>query len=413
MVSRRTTSQVSDQYRQSQCNSKDTKTQMADVPQDLRLGSMNDVSLTRSWALCCEAQRHLRTDIQRTGVSQKTLKTKGFLVNMSQVTFWNVLEYFCRLLGISTGAVLLGVGTDTLLQGQFKSLGTYLLISGAAVSACEVAYFVSLLVTCSSTKQIPVNSALGGQAASCGTKGNDNRRYKLAPSGSVLSVSGGGGTMLVLTGLAYFVLSKQQKETRANGEEQGRTAYNTAVSVTGRDDPGQTYLFCKAAERGRGSSFAGYLRNFFKGGKEQGAVVNPSSTLSEGKQRCFEDKVVDLILSVREDPEEPESLAEESTSDTAPSSLPSCDAPPNRSKSRQLLLPSGLSKRLSSFFYRICISLKALWLSMAKVCKQKSGLMLQYNNPHSSLFHPTCFPKMDCKKSLGDTAEQDIPDVCA
>lgn len=46
---------------------------------------------------------------------------------MKLQVFWTGLEYTCRLLGITTAAVLIGVGTETFLQGRFKSLAFYLL----------------------------------------------------------------------------------------------------------------------------------------------------------------------------------------------------------------------------------------------------------------------------------------------
>ncbi|XP_029101281.1 transmembrane protein 72 isoform X4 [Monodon monoceros] len=65
---------------------------------------------------------------------------------MKLQVFWTGLEYTCRLLGITTAAVLIGVGTETFLQGQFKSLAFYLLFTGAAVSVSEGAYFVAQLL---------------------------------------------------------------------------------------------------------------------------------------------------------------------------------------------------------------------------------------------------------------------------
>uniref|UniRef100_D6RGB3 Transmembrane protein 72 n=1 Tax=Mus musculus TaxID=10090 RepID=D6RGB3_MOUSE len=53
---------------------------------------------------------------------------------MKLQVFWTGLEYTCRLLGIATAAVLIGVGTETFLRGRFKSLAFYLL-GGAAVDA--------------------------------------------------------------------------------------------------------------------------------------------------------------------------------------------------------------------------------------------------------------------------------------
>ncbi|KAM7073806.1 transmembrane protein 72 isoform 2-T2 [Molossus nigricans] len=68
---------------------------------------------------------------------------------MKLQVFWTGLEYTCRLLGITTAAVLIGVGSETFLLGHFKSLAFYLLFTGATVAVFEGAYFAAqLLAVC-------------------------------------------------------------------------------------------------------------------------------------------------------------------------------------------------------------------------------------------------------------------------
>ncbi|XP_066474838.1 transmembrane protein 72 [Tiliqua scincoides] len=243
---------------------------------------------------------------------------------MKKKVFRNVLEYACRLLGLSTGAVLIGVGTDTLLQGQFKSLAVYLLFSGAAIFLCEAAYFASLLLTAFSTPKV------GSRMHTCWKQARRRGAFQKFLAYVLLSVACFlhpvlvwhvtiPGTMLVLTGLAYFLLSKQQKETTATAmQNQYRDTCSTAVAMAGGDGVAQTYTFSEGARRGQHSSLYGYLRSILKGGTKQDAVRDSSSILSMRRQGLLEEKVVNVGFSVEESPEELRSLAEESTSDTAP-----------------------------------------------------------------------------------------------
>ncbi|XP_054654974.1 transmembrane protein 72 [Dunckerocampus dactyliophorus] len=62
---------------------------------------------------------------------------------------WIVVEIACRILGISTATVLCAVGVETLQQGDFNSLGIYLLVSSFGIMIFELAYFIdSLLLMC-------------------------------------------------------------------------------------------------------------------------------------------------------------------------------------------------------------------------------------------------------------------------
>uniref|UniRef100_A0A3Q4MLQ4 Transmembrane protein 72 n=1 Tax=Neolamprologus brichardi TaxID=32507 RepID=A0A3Q4MLQ4_NEOBR len=61
--------------------------------------------------------------------------------------WWIVIECTCRLLGIST-STLCAVGVETLHQGEFNSLGIYL-VSFIGIMILELAYFLdSLLSMC-------------------------------------------------------------------------------------------------------------------------------------------------------------------------------------------------------------------------------------------------------------------------
>ncbi|KAH0624382.1 hypothetical protein JD844_031788 [Phrynosoma platyrhinos] len=242
---------------------------------------------------------------------------------MRQMAFWNVLEYICRLLGMSTGTVLIVVGAETLLQGQYKSLAVYLLISGIAVLVCEAAYFVSLLLTINSIPKI------GSMKYICWKQARRRGAFQKFLAYVLLSIACFlhpvlvwhvtiPGTMLVVTGLVYCLLSKQKKETIANGQEQCSDPYDGAVATAGTDDNGRTYTFCRKVRKGKHSFPVQDLKSIFKGYKKEEIVTTDSSTiLFTKRQTHLEEKVVNIILSVRENSEEPEKLADEITSDTA------------------------------------------------------------------------------------------------
>ncbi|XP_052006749.1 transmembrane protein 72-like isoform X2 [Xyrauchen texanus] len=59
---------------------------------------------------------------------------------------WVMVEYTCRVLGISTAAVLCAVGIETLTEGEFKSLAVYLLFSSVVIMLFEVSYFIDALL---------------------------------------------------------------------------------------------------------------------------------------------------------------------------------------------------------------------------------------------------------------------------
>ncbi|XP_053243856.1 transmembrane protein 72 [Podarcis raffonei] len=268
---------------------------------------------------------HLSAGSQSIGLSQEFPKAQSAScpANMKQAAFWNTLEYTCRLLGISTGAVLIGVGTDTLLLGQFKSLAVYLLVSGIAVSLCEAAYFAGLLLTACCTPKT------GSGMHTCWKHARRRGAFQKFLMYVLLSVACFlhpvivwhvtiPGTMLVVTGFTYFLLSKQQKETRTPGEEQYTDSQSAAVAMTDAGDTEQTYTFPRGAPQGQRNSLLGFLRSFFKSCKKLDTVEASSSSPPTRRQVHFEEKVVNIILSVKESPEDQESLAEETTSDMAP-----------------------------------------------------------------------------------------------
>nr|XP_056705352.1 transmembrane protein 72 [Euleptes europaea] len=240
---------------------------------------------------------------------------------MKQVAFWTALDFTCRLLGVTTGAVLIGVGAQTLLQGQFKSLAVYLLFSGIAISVYEAAYFASLLLAACSA--LPVRFT----RHACWKEVRRCRAFQKFLAYVLLSVACFlhpvlvwrvtiPGTMLVLTGLAYFLLSKRRKETLANGPlGQCRDSCHAATAEGGVNDTEQTYTFPRGSRRGRQGSLLGYVRSILRGCRSQEGVANSSNIPTARRQVYFEEKAVNIVLSVQDNAESP---AEESVSDTVP-----------------------------------------------------------------------------------------------
>ncbi|XP_053442235.1 transmembrane protein 72 isoform X1 [Nycticebus coucang] len=258
--------------------------------------------------------------------------------------FWTGLEYTCRLLGITTAAVLIGVGTETFLQGQFKSLAFYLLFTGAAVSVCEGAYFVAqLLANCFQCEP-------GSLADRAREKAHWLGCFQKFLAYMLLSVACFlhpvlvwhvtiPGSMLIITGLAYFLLSKRKKRKAApevlGPPEQYTDPSGSAMSTTGSGDTEQTYTFHGALKEGPSSLFI-HMKSILKGAKKPSPLqapdtlmelsLEPADSLARKKQVHFEDNVVRIIPSLTEGLDEGDSEPEETTSDTAPI-IPHAQAP--------------------------------------------------------------------------------------
>ncbi|XP_007936825.1 transmembrane protein 72 [Orycteropus afer afer] len=250
--------------------------------------------------------------------------------------FWTGLEYTCRLLGIATAAVLIGVGTETFIRGQFRSLAFYLLLTGAAVSVCEGAYFVAqLLATCFQCQP-------GSLAYRTREKARWLGCFQKFLAYLLLSVACFlhpvlvwhvtiPGSMLIITGLAYFLLSKRKKSRAAPQRPASPEHYtdpsSSAVSTTGSGDTEQTYTFHGTLKEGPGSLLT-HMKSILKGTKKSSAhqppdtlmelTLEPTDTLGKKKQVHFEEKVVKIIPSLAEGLDDGDSEPEETTSDTVP-----------------------------------------------------------------------------------------------
>ncbi|ELK32032.1 Transmembrane protein 72, partial [Myotis davidii] len=234
-------------------------------------------------------------------------------------------------------SVLIGVGTETFLQGHFKSLAFYLLFTGATVAVCEGAYFVAQLLA------ICFQCQPGSLAARAREKARWLGCFQKFLAYLLLSVACFlhpvlvwhvtiPGSMLVLTGLAYFLLSKRKKSRAASAvlaaQEQYTDPSSSARSTTGSGDTEQTYTFHGALRQGPGSLLA-HMRCILKGPRKPSAsqrpeaptelTLEPAASLPK-KQVRFADSAARIIpaLAAGLDSEDSEPEPEEASSDTTP-----------------------------------------------------------------------------------------------
>ncbi|KAK2852663.1 hypothetical protein Q7C36_007864 [Tachysurus vachellii] len=165
---------------------------------------------------------------------------------MSSSVLWVVVEPVCRILGIFTAAVLCAVGVETLHQTDFFSLAVYLLVSSAGMMLFEMTYFVdAFFVTWFPYSVTSTFFVIWKKMANVG--GFQKFLYY-----TVLSVmcflhpvlvwhAVIPGTMLLLTGLMNFILSKRKK---TNPPKEDRETYADSIEcITELDEPEQTFSF--------------------------------------------------------------------------------------------------------------------------------------------------------------------------
>ncbi|MFT7805873.1 transmembrane protein 72 isoform X1 [Arapaima gigas] len=142
---------------------------------------------------------------------------------------WIVVECACRMLGVSTAAVLCAVGAETLRQGKFHNLAIYLL--------CPPRWIIFVL-----WKKV---ANLGGfqkflyytiMSVMCFL-------HPVLAWHAVIP-----GTMLLVSGVAYFILSKRKKAGLPKEmcpTENYSEALTTATYTSEVEDAGHTYSFLR------------------------------------------------------------------------------------------------------------------------------------------------------------------------
>ncbi|KFQ91268.1 Transmembrane protein 72, partial [Nipponia nippon] len=251
---------------------------------------------------------------------------------MRHKAFWSALEYTCRLLGISTAAVLIGVGVETLQRGQFKSLAFYLLFSGVAVTVCEGVFFISLFL------EMCFIYEPDSLAQACWKRARRPGSFQKFLGYMLLSVACFLHPVLVwhvtIPGeepmLGWGVVQMKEEHGLLGAREgQYVDAPATVAAPTIAGDTEQTYTF-HGAQKEQHRSLLGHMKSILKGSKDRSlapvAPAQPAAPPAPRKQVHFQEKVVQIIPSVSESLEDVESETEETTSDTTPILTPP-DAP--------------------------------------------------------------------------------------
>lgn len=141
------------------------------------------------------------------------------------------------------------------------------------------------------------------------------------------------GSMLVLTGLAYFLLSKRKKRRALPAgpaaQEQYSDPCSSARSTTGSGDTEQTYTFHGALRQGPRSLLT-HMRRLLKGPRKPSTPQRPealteltlelAASPAAKKQVHFEDSVVRIMPALADGPdsEDSELEPEDASSDTTP-----------------------------------------------------------------------------------------------
>ncbi|XP_014838022.1 PREDICTED: transmembrane protein 72 [Poecilia mexicana] len=248
--------------------------------------------------------------------------------------WWTVVECACRILGVSTATVLCAVGVETVQQGEFNSLGIYLITSSAGIMMFELAYFLdsllSMCMPCPPNWQVFV---LWGKMARVG--GFHKFLYY-----SIMSVvcflhpvlvwhAIIPGSMLLVTAFFNFILSKKAKSKSPKSPPESNSDQSlTTVCVTERSGSNSASSFFQAVTGRKGGEMAltdpDHCFEPQERGEsvqamlEQGQTVAPAHT--ERRRRSWKEVI---WFREREEPveremEEMNESEPDTTSDTAP-----------------------------------------------------------------------------------------------
>ncbi|XP_073775747.1 transmembrane protein 72 isoform X1 [Danio rerio] len=241
---------------------------------------------------------------------------------MKGSALWVIVECSCRVLGISTAAVLCAVGIETQSQGEFTSLAVYLLLSSLVIMIFEVAYFIdALLATCLPCPPTWKMFILWKKMAKVG--GFQKFLYYTMMSvmcflhpvlvwHAVIP-----GIMLVVTGFFNFILSKKKK---SDVPKESRVFYGdpalSSVCVKDRGDSEDTFSFFNV--------ISGKRASFIPNNSRIHDLTDRDQSLKNGqhKKRQTDRRNVHFIKSLRSNDTEMEEYheveSEETTSDKAP-----------------------------------------------------------------------------------------------
>lgn len=251
--------------------------------------------------------------------------------------WWIVVECASRITGVSTATVLCAVGVETLHQGEFSSLGIYLIISSIGIMILELAYFLdslmSMCLPCPPDWQLFV---LWGKMARIG--GFHKFLYYTIMSvvcflhpvlvwHAVIP-----GTMLLVTAFFNFILSKKTKTKSPKSPQESYSIQGpTAVCVTESTGSDSTFSFFHMVTDRRGQGLALTSRDHCLSMGERGdsvqAMLEPEQTTApkdtDGERRRWKEKRLICFRGgeepVEREMEEMDGYCEpDTTSDTAP-----------------------------------------------------------------------------------------------
>ncbi|XP_037127713.1 transmembrane protein 72 [Syngnathus acus] len=245
-------------------------------------------------------------------------------------SWWIMVEIACRILGISTATVLCAVGVETIQQGDFNSLGIYLLVSSVGIMIFELAYYLdALLLMCLPCPLEWQIFTLWGKMAK--VEGFQKFLYY-----SIMSIvcflhpvlvwhAVIPGAMLLVTALFNFILSKKTKtESSKRPQESYSSQGPTTVYATEGVDPNGTLSFLSAmtgkrvalATRNEAHGLAGSGEESFQAMLELERTPNERKrkdrkpTWMRGRKEVLEREMEEMTEFGDSEPE--------NTSDTAP-----------------------------------------------------------------------------------------------
>lgn len=247
------------------------------------------------------------------------MKRNWKLEKMKYKMFWTLLESTCRVLSLSTIAVLIGVGIETILQGEFIALGVYLLCSSLAVSILELPYFIDLMLMpcffCHADSKSHIYwkklARLGGFQKSLAYIVMSVACFLHPVLVWHVTIS---GTMLIITGAAYFILSQRKKP-----KERSASYHPTTTNVLHSRNNGKMYSTDNIMKDGLHLLTQGKSTQKDNHGRAitDNASVTQCSNPPQKKQVQFQEVAVRLIVSEMASLNE-ESDPEDTACDTEP-----------------------------------------------------------------------------------------------
>ncbi|XP_041032152.1 transmembrane protein 72 [Carcharodon carcharias] len=242
-------------------------------------------------------------------------------------------------MGLTISSVLLGVGINTAVQGQFRKLAAYLLFAAAVLTILEGPYFIDVVFVqrCPTTFFDKTNSKIWNIWKKA-MRPNGLQKFLTFIFLSVACFlhpvliwhATIPGAMLIVSGLAYFVLNlrKRFQQNMLDSTQRCSQEYITAVTLTDATEVEQTYSFHHGIEKKK-LAVVNYVRNIFKLNNERplsnegirtppDRVAGNTSMNVKNKHTAYEEHISKIIPSVPDGPEEQEMESEETTSDKVP-----------------------------------------------------------------------------------------------